>query len=506
MTDRELNPTPILVALMLFAVGFSVFFMFTQGLGLDEAQSLWQSAHSFSGILYVVAQDVHVPLYHFMLHIWQTAFGNGVPASRALSLLFYLPTIPLIYLLGRIAYNKTVGIWAAVLFTLSPFTNWYGSVIRMYSLLALVTVINQIFFLLIYKGNKERRALYWTGYFISAFFGIYTHYFFFLNIASEIIFFSVYRAQFPKHALRNFLVIGLILFVLFAPWLWYVHSLGTFGANTEPKLAPPTTVDVFNTPINFLFGFQVDSVDGVLLSLWPLLTLLLFFALQKNKRIPPETFLFLISTIVPVVISVALSYVITPFYLSRYFIGILPAFCLIASWLISLYPRKTSAIIKVVLVAAILIALGVQTSNAEAPIKEDYKDVGTYLNQNVGARDIVALSTPFTIYPVQYYYEGDAQITTIPDWDQQKAGPIPAFNTSTLEQDVNALAATHDTLWLVLSYDQGYQAQILDYFNDHFTQLSVEHFSPGLDVYAYQLRYAPDATMSSTVALAQAMR
>lgn len=497
----------ILGVLMLLSAAFSIVFMRTQGLGLDEAQSLWQSAHTFSGILYVVAQDVHVPLYHFMLHLWQIAFGNGVPAARALSLLFFLPTIPLIYVLGRVSFsNKSIGLWAAAFFALSPFTNWYGSVIRMYSLLALLTVINQIFFVLIFKGDRERAPLYWFGFAVSGLFGVYTHYFFFFTLIVEAAFFFIYRAHFPKGSLRNVILIALIIALAFIPWLWYAKSIpGGFGAYTEPKLPPPTTVDVFNALSNFLFGFQSDAVNAVILSLWPIIILLLFLALQKNRRVPMETIFFAMFAIVPIVIAALLSYVISPFFISRYFIGVLPSFCLVAAWGVSMYPRPTSLAVKVALTAAMIVALGVQTSNAMSPIKEDYKDAANYLNQHVGSRDVVALSTPFTVYPVEYYYNGDAQIVTIPAWDRLKAGPIPAFSESDLAQEVSSLASTHDTLWLVLSYDQGYEAEVLNYFNDHYALLSSSTFSPDLSVRSYQIRYGSDATMSSTLSIARAV-
>lgn len=503
----EVRPWVILTGLVFFSAAFSLFFMSLQGLGLDEAQSMWQAAHSLSGILYVVAQDVHVPLYHFMLHFWMLAFGNGVLAARILSLVFFLPTIPLTYILGRIAFNnKSVGLWAAVFFAFSPFSNWYGSVIRMYSLLALVTVINQIFFLLIYKGSADRRPLYWFGYFMSALVGVYTHYFFFFNFGAQALFFLGYRKDFPKEALKKFLVIAALLVILFLPWLIYVHSVpGGFGAYTEPKLPPPTTVDVFNTVSNFLFGFQSDAVNAIILSLWPLVTLLLFFALQRNKRIPAETVYFATATVAPIIAAALLSYVISPFFLSRYFIGVFPAFCLVAAWIVSVYPKSISIAVKAALIVAMVATLVVQTANAQSPIKEDYKDVGAYLDQNATARDAVAISTPFTIYPVEYYYEGPAQIITIPEWNRLQPGPIPAFSEDQLAQVTTSLAATHDKLWLVLSYDQGYQSQLLSYFDTHYERLSAETFSPGLTVYSYQLRYGPDATMSSTVALAQSM-
>ena len=50
-------------SLMLVPIVVSFFFLMHESLRLDEAQSLWPSSRSFGGVLYIVAQDVHVPLY-----------------------------------------------------------------------------------------------------------------------------------------------------------------------------------------------------------------------------------------------------------------------------------------------------------------------------------------------------------------------------------------------------------------------------------------------------------
>ncbi|MDE2019845.1 MAG: glycosyltransferase family 39 protein [Patescibacteria group bacterium] len=493
----------ILLALILFAFLFAVFFMFPQSLGLDEAQSLWQSDHTATGIFYVVAQDVHVPLYHELLHFWQLWFGNGVPAARALSLLFYLPTIPLVYLLGRIAFRKeSVGIFGAALFALSPFTSWYGSIIRMYSLLALITVVNQIFFLLIYKGAKSWRSMYWFGYFLSGLFGIYTHYFFWFVLLVQALFFFAYRDLFPERSFRNFAIVAGILALALTPWLWYVHKLGGFGANTSPKLSAPTTVDVFNTFSNFLFGFQTNPINTVILSSWPLLMLFAFLALQKNKRVPPETAFFLGSFAVPIAIAAILSHFVSPFFLSRYFIGVFPAFCLAVSWFLTLYPGTMSRFAKAALVGMVAISLQTQMMSPQTPVKEDYRDVAAYVSAHATARDIVAASAPFTVYPLEYYYNGPAALTTLPIWNQLQTGAIPAFSTSTLVSNAATFKA-YEKLWLILSYDQGYEQSMRVYFDTHYERLEVDHYASGLDLYVYRLRY-DSATLTDALKIAQA--
>src|SRR5581483_4334119 len=126
--------TVALVAMMLIPIALSIFFFAGQSLRLDEAQSLWQTSRGFLDILTIVAGDVHVPLYHELLHLWRLYFGNTITAARDMSLLFYLLNIPALYFLGKLAYNRATGLFAAFLLSISPFMNWYGNEIRMYTL------------------------------------------------------------------------------------------------------------------------------------------------------------------------------------------------------------------------------------------------------------------------------------------------------------------------------------------------------------------------------------
>ena len=78
-----------LFILVAFVIALSLLFFSTQSLRLDESQSLWQVSHTPLKILYIVSQDVHVPLYHFLLYTWQYFLGNAVAAARQLSLIFF---------------------------------------------------------------------------------------------------------------------------------------------------------------------------------------------------------------------------------------------------------------------------------------------------------------------------------------------------------------------------------------------------------------------------------
>lgn len=470
---------------MLGVVGLSLLLLINQGLRLDEAQSLWQSSHSVAKIINIVAQDVHVPLYHLILHFWQIVFGTSIVATRILSLLFALAGIPLIYALGKLIYNRQIAFFATFLFAISPFLNWYANEIRMYSLLTLLTLINQYAFIQIYQGRKTK---WWWVYGISAFLGIFTHYFFWLMLLSQAIFFLFNRNSFKPGTFKKLFRVGIILLITFIPWLYLVFSLG-FLSNTEPLLVKPTSVNLFDTFFQFLFGFQNDQVSTTIVSFWPITVLLGFLTLRKNQSISKETIYLVLSTIFPILAAFLLSVSVRPLFLTRYLIFTIPAFYLVLSWVLSTYGKSLSRTFKILLVFLMLSFLTIEVKSESTPVKENYLGAAEYLTSQARPQDVIAVSAPFTIYPFEYYYQGNARVLTFPFWNRFQVGPIPTFDQNVFANQVNSLTPVYERLWVILSFDQGYEEDIRLYLDSHYQRLEEKNFSPGVNLYLYQLRY-----------------
>src|SRR5580704_3972804 len=134
MAKTQITTGALLAAFMCIPVVLSIFFFSGQSLRLDEAQSLWQSSRSVGYIFTIVAEDVHVPLYHLLLHFWRIIFGDTVASARAMSLVFYIASIPALYALGKVSYSRRTGLFAAFLFSISLFMQKTAYEIRMYTL------------------------------------------------------------------------------------------------------------------------------------------------------------------------------------------------------------------------------------------------------------------------------------------------------------------------------------------------------------------------------------
>ncbi|MBV8159720.1 MAG: glycosyltransferase family 39 protein, partial [Acidimicrobiia bacterium] len=89
--------------------------------------------------------DGSPPLYYFLLHLWMTVFGSGDVAVRALSGMFAIATLPLMWVAGMRVGGRRVGVAAVVLLASSPFAARFATEARMYSLLGFLAVAGYLF-------------------------------------------------------------------------------------------------------------------------------------------------------------------------------------------------------------------------------------------------------------------------------------------------------------------------------------------------------------------------
>lgn len=497
MNTKRPAALPILI---LFVSALAVVFtLYSQSLRLDESQSIWVATKSVGEILNFVGQDVHVPLYFLLLHFWVQIFGTDVFISRLLSLMFFILSIFVIYKLASEVSDNRLAILTIALFSLSPFIIWYAAETRMYTLFILISTLQSLSFIIFFKsgGKKGKTAL-----FITSLLGFFTHYFFVFQLFTQTIFLfakyipSAFQKKFkPNLALRKvilkfFLVSG-SAFVLFIPWIIYVFKLGSIS-NTQPLIPQPSTYNIFQTFINFLFGFQSQDIQSTLVSLWPLSIIIMFLIFTKRAESRPRLLdYFILLTILPVILAFIISIIFKPLFLSRYLIFVTPSLFLILAWIILTLIKK-KVIIGVFFALLSLAALIYQNISAYSPIKEDYRQVANYLNQNVTSKDIIVISSPFTIYPIEYYYKGSASIDTLPSWDRFTKGAIPPFSKEKLVSQVDNYKTQNIRIFVVLSYDQGYEKDIREYFDKSTLLLDKRRFSPGLEVRVYRLRYDVD--------------
>jgi mannosyltransferase len=491
-----------LLVMLAGSLALSLFTLSHQSIRLDEAQSLWVATKPVHALMRWIAEDVHVPLYPLLLHLWVQVFGTDILVARIPSFLFFLGTLPVLYLLGKEASTKRVAFLSLTFFALSPFMLWFSSEARMYTLFTLVTSLNHLYFLRWVRSRGRRGRL---GVLLTTVCGLFTHYFFAFVVVSQGVYLAgkgvarVVRAgrhgtSLPallrEHApfLRAILGIFLAASVSFLPWVLYVYRLGS-ASRTQPLIPPPTHDSVIQVFVHFLFGFQGNALQAIIVSLWPLSAIVLFLIFTQRRRIPAQNIeYFVIATFLPITLVFLMSY-IRPMFLSRYLIFVIPTLFFLIAWFLLNQSRRLSSLLTAGVLMGMAGLLVYQDSSAITPVKENYSGVAAFLTETVTARDIIAVSAPFTVYPLEYAYVGPARLSTIPEWNRYREGAIPDFSLERFQEQVTQYRAQYQRVFVVLSHNQGYEADIRRYLDTHFALEHAQEFSPGVSVRVYRLRY-----------------
>lgn len=480
--------TKLLILIILLTSLISIYFLFVQSIRLDEAQSIWMFTKSVPGMLKLTSQDVNLPLYGLIMHFWLQIFGVDIIRARLLSLLFFLLTLPILYKLIKESSNSDYAILTVALFSFSPFIIWYTSEARTYTLFTLITCLQQLYFLRLVRSNGENGKF---GFFISTVLGFYTHYFFIFLLITQLVYGISLRIlkgkDFNKLLKRQ---IGLLILggLFFSPWIYYVIRLG-LAANTQPVIPPPNSYNVVQTFVNFTVGFQPQNIQSILISMWPLSTIILFlmFTHKKQKLVKNIEYYFLVSFL-PIILVFIISF-IRPIFLSRYLILTTPTLFFIIAWIILNNTKKVSFYLSILLLSIMFGFTMSQNISASTPAKENYGTTSQYLNQYTTPTDIVAITAPFTIYPIEYQYSGRAKLVTIPNWDRYIEGPIPEFDKQKLVEQIESYKTQYNRLFVVFSYDQGYESEIKSYLDTHYAIMGMGNFSDTIEMRIYKLRY-----------------
>ena len=188
-------------------------------LWLDEALTVNIARLPLHEIPSFLKRDGAPPLYYVMLHFWMGWFGTSDEAVRSLSGVIGVVTVPCAWLAGRRLAGRTGG-WAAMLLVAtSPFAIRYDTETRMYSLVALLTVLG---FLALDRSIRHPRPGNLIA--VAAVTGLllYTHYWSLYLIGTVMLWlaWTAWRGQtLWRRGARASLVAGAVGCATFLPWL-----------------------------------------------------------------------------------------------------------------------------------------------------------------------------------------------------------------------------------------------------------------------------------------------
>lgn len=272
-------------------------------------------------------REANMSLYYLLLRGW-LLFGHSPSFIRALSALFAAGTLPAIYWLARLLYDRRVALLAAALFAFNAYDVRYAQEARSYALFALLATLSSAF-LIAWLRQPIRRN--WRGYVLCSILAVYAHFYALLLIAVHWL--AVHYLQ-PnlspsepasrKQLRRAWLTVGISAL----PLLIFVAKT---GAGPIKWIRRPRLLDVLA-----FYQHLAGGVSWILLAIFAAACALAAYPAGKRlwRRnqdwITWRTQFLLLWLIFPVLLTVVLSFA-RPVFLARYLIFCLPALIVLAA-------------------------------------------------------------------------------------------------------------------------------------------------------------------------------
>lgn len=422
-SGRELQ---LLLSITFIGAFLRIYQLGAESVWLDEASTYFLSSDTLSGIYEATKNDVHPPLYYFVVHFFLFD-GRSEILLRFPSMVFGMLAIPVIYMLGSRLFSEKEGLISSFLLSISLAHIYYSQEARMYSMMVFLTLGSIFFF---YAAIEDKRNTFWGLFVVFTVLNIYTHYFGFFIFPIEILYFTFLLFAYENRKLRFrsellpqakiFLISVVSIIVLIIP------RIQVFFEQAASRVGGEVTWGVDQT------YFIMSLFSHFTLSPSPSLLYLTFFALgvlsiiQSNRR---QAFLLCSWFVLPVMVSYYLSGIM-PFH-PRYLLFILPAYLLIiargltatSSFIFSksstpkskkkLLENKQQVLTIAFVFIFLLTALLPIVNYYSSPQKEDWRSVASYINSVTQKGDVIVPLPAYISKPLEFYYDNSTDGTYI---------------------------------------------------------------------------------------------
>ncbi|MBC8277478.1 MAG: glycosyltransferase family 39 protein [FCB group bacterium] len=159
--------------------------------------------------------DVHPPLFFLAEYYWLQMFGRSETAARSLPAIFGLLGIWAAFLIARRVIPENNLKYYLLILATSPFYLFYARMARYYSLTGLLTLLSVFFFLKLLEKRKFGNEI---PFWLSSLLLIYTDYIGFIVLLCLGLYYLWSYHKPPKMWIR-FIVGGIILLILYLPWI-----------------------------------------------------------------------------------------------------------------------------------------------------------------------------------------------------------------------------------------------------------------------------------------------
>ncbi len=446
-----------LLALLLLALLLRLYSLGRESFWFDESYSVafaTRPLHELSLFHLAGLPFSDRNFYHLLLHFWLPIAQSDV-MLRLPSALAGWGSVLFLYALGTTLFDRTVGLWSAALLAISPLHIWYSQEARMYIFTALFSVASVLWFARVLRA--DRTVADWIGVSLAAGFALYTHFVAILVVVFQnaFVLYRAARRQIERGWFWRWVVVqaGVALFALpLLIGLLYQQRHGWWGWVAR-KYGPPRLTEIVVVMQHFSVGTTFPGTRpwriavltvfaAILLSgLGPTLTRLARRRWRANRD-DSVVFVWLYLAL-PMALAYAISQ-ITPLFITRYLVFVLPAYCLALGLGLASIPNRW---LRWGLALAIVALSAVSLHTLyRVQQKEDWRGAAAYVDNHVQPADVIFLVDEDIFIPFHHYFRHAT--------DEQRVWR-GLDDPQALDALVEAAIIQHDRLWIVRSHAPG---------------------------------------------------
>jgi hypothetical protein len=229
-------------------------------LWFDEIFSIHAASLDWRNLFQFIAQDlIHPPLFYVLLKIWIAVGGESLFWLRFFPVFFSLLAVaPFVLLCRELRLSPATAALALTFFAVNGSLIKYAQEIRMYSLLLFFALVSYWLFARFFNSGKGFLFLLITNVLL-----VYTHYFGWFVVFSEVIAVAVVQ----REKLKRILIMFGAVFLSFTPWLYALREAARINANVGQNIGwmeKPNLRAVFQFVYDLFepVYFQQSSIDG----------------------------------------------------------------------------------------------------------------------------------------------------------------------------------------------------------------------------------------------------
>lgn len=399
---------------------------------IDEMSTVLESQQTVQQLLNSGRLD-QPPAYYLPFHFWVRLFGTTELSTRSFSALVCIASIIIIFIIGKILFNKEVALLGAFFMTISEFQIYYSQVARFYSFFELTTLLSFLFFILAFRDKKISQFIFYVLFSILM---VYSHTYGVFVLAGQNLFVLLQIKKY-KHILVTWIICQLGILLAFIPYLYpLLFAEGSLGGTINSnvgELPSPSIKEPIRSIYHFMFSARRDRewstviINYIVAGGFLLLAFAIYFikigkskmmiAINESKLMFEEVIkenhkLLLLCCWLgcPIVLPYILSLLFFPIYKDYYTISAAPAFYLLFALILFNIRKLVPLIISIgVLILMIVPSLGYYYDSA---IQEQWREVAKFIEENSKPDEVIVIASNMGIGIQQksfdWYYQGQS--------------------------------------------------------------------------------------------------